>query len=139
MKDKNIKSKHLKIVFPEWVPLLYGIACIVLIPWTLLLAYLLPRHYISHNWDIAWVGFDILEILLFGLTAILVVRKSFWTSLTSGMLSIVLIVDAWFDVLTTKPGPSRGRSILDALIIELPLALISLYIAIKIFKKINNY
>ena len=138
MSDPN-QRKHLILSLPDWVPLLYSGACIFLIPWTILLSYLLPRHYNSHNWDLAWVGFDILEIILFGLTAFLAFKKSLWTSLCSGMLSILLLVDAWFDVLTSKPGISRDRSILEALIIELPLFLLSIYISIRMFQKINNY
>ncbi len=130
------KYRKFKLALPEWVPLLYGLACLILIPWTIFLAYLLPRKYVSRNWDVAWVGFDIFEIVLFALTAILAVKKSIWTALTSAMLSMVIIIDAWFDILTSRPGRPQFRSILEAVIIELPLAIISLYLAIAIFKHI---
>ena len=136
MSNTISKSNKFKLAFPEWVPLLYGFACLILIPWTIFLAYLLPRKYVSRNWDVAWVGFDIFEIVLFALTAILVVKRSIWTALTSAMLAMVIIIDAWFDILTSKPGRPQFRSVLEAIIIELPLAIISLYLAIVIFKNL---
>jgi hypothetical protein len=138
MSNNFNKSNKFKLAFPEWVPLLYGLACLILIPWTIFLAYLLPRKYVSRNWDVAWVGFDIFEIVLFALTAILAVKRSIWTALTSAMLAMVIIIDAWFDVLTSKSGRPQFRSILEAIIIELPLAIISLYLAIVIFKNLSK-
>ena len=129
--------KHsLELPFPKWIPLLYGIACGVLIPWTIFLAYVLPKNYFSHNWDIAWTGFDIFELLLFGLSATLIIKRSVWACLSSLALSVVIFIDSWFDVLTAKPGRPRTRSILDALIIELPIATISLIVSIIIFQYI---
>ena len=135
---KGRKELKLKVILPEWIAMLYGIACLILIPWTIFLAYILPRRYVSRNWDVAWVGFDIFEIILFALTAILVVRKSVWTALTSAMLAMVLFIDAWFDVLTSRLGRPEFRSILEALLVEVPLALISLYLSILIFSRINK-
>ncbi len=135
---KRKLNKRLTLEFPEWVPFIYGTACAFLIPWTIFLGFVLPRQYISHNWDVAWVGFDILELILFALTAVLAINKSIWSGLSSAMLFIVLLVDAWFDVLTARPGLSESRSILEALIVELPLALISLTLSIQVFRKIQR-
>lgn len=123
------------IILPSWVPFIYGTACAILIPWTILLAYLLPHRYISHNWDIAWAGFDIFMAILFALTAYFAVKRSRYSSISATMLGTVLLIDAWFDVLTAKPGIAENRSILEAVIIELPLALISFWLAHNVFKK----
>ncbi len=133
-----MKKNKSSLPLPNWVPILYGIACGVLIPWTIFLAYLLPKVYISHNWDLAWIGFDIFEIVLFGLSLILIIKKSVWVSLSSLALSVIVFIDAWFDVLTSRPGQARIRSILDALIIELPIAIISFIVSINIFRYINS-
>ncbi len=134
MARKNL-DKGSTSMFPNWVPFVYGIACAVLIPWTILLAYLLPPRYISHNWDIAWAGFDIFMAILFALTAYFAVKRSRYSSISATMLGTVLLIDAWFDVLTAKPGIAENRSILEAVIIELPLALISFWLAHIVFKK----
>ena len=43
----------------RWVAPLLALCAVVLIPWTLVLAYRLPARHTSHHWDIAWVGFDL--------------------------------------------------------------------------------
>lgn len=126
-------SQSINKIFPNWVPYFYGLLCAVLIPWTIILAYLLPPKYISHNWDIAWTGFDIFMIILFAATAYLAIIKSSYTAISSAMLGTVLLTDAWFDILTSKPGIPQTRSIMEALIIELPLVIISFWLSHKIF------
>lgn len=118
-----------------WIAFIYAFACGVLIPWTIFLAYVLPRKYYSHNWDIVWVGFDLLELFLFALSAVLIILNSYWLSISSAMLGIVLFIDAWFDVLTSKPGKAETRSILEAILVEIPLGLISLAISIWMTRK----
>ncbi len=129
----KIDDRKLSKIFPSWVPFFYGILCVLLIPWTILLSYVLPHHYVSHHWDIAWTGFDIFMSILFASTAILAIKKSSYTSISSIMLGTILIIDAWFDVLTAKPGLPQIRSILEAIIIELPLAAVSFWLGHKIF------
>ena len=126
--------KNLEKIFPHWVPYFYGAICAVLIPWTIFLAYLLPPKYISHNWDIAWTGFDIFMLFLFASTAVLAIRKSAYTAISSAMLATVILTDAWFDILTSRPGIAERRSILEAIFIELPLAIISFWLSQKIFQ-----
>ncbi len=131
-------NQYLNKVFPHWIPFFYAIICAILIPWTILLAYLLPPRYVSHNWDIAWTGFDIFMILLFASTAILAIKKSTYAAVSSIMLGTILITDAWFDVLTAKPGRSEIRSILEAIIVELPLAAFSFWLSHNIFHYSNK-
>lgn len=128
MKNK----RQINDVFPKWVPYFYGLSCAVLIPWTIFLAYLLPPRYISHNWDIAWTGFDIFMIILFASTAYLTIIKSIYASISSAMLGTILLTDAWFDILTSKPGLPQRRSIMEALIIEVPLSIVSFWLSHKI-------
>jgi hypothetical protein len=126
-------DRHLQRIFPRWLPLLYGGACGALIPWTIYLGYLLPPRYISHHWDVVWTGFDVFEIMLFALTALLAVKRSSWTALSSAMLGTVLLVDGWFDVMTASPGQEQQRALLEALVIELPLVIISFALSHRIF------
>jgi hypothetical protein len=132
-------DQHLRKVFPAWLPLLYGTACGVLIPWTIYLSYLLPPRYVSHHWDIAWTGFDIFEIILFAMTAVLAVKRSSWTALSAAMLGTVLLMDSWFDVLTANPGREQMQALMDALIIEVPIALISFALAHRIFNEARHH
>src|SRR5690348_9996309 len=46
-------------------------ATIGLIPWIAYLAVTLPEKYTAHNWQVTWVGFDILLLVFMATTAVL--------------------------------------------------------------------
>ena len=97
--------------------------CIVLIPWIVYLAVTLPQHYVAHNWRATWVGFDILLVAFMAATAVLgFLRRQLllFTAFTSGVL---LICDAWFDLMTAGPNDS-WLSVITAMLIEVPLAIL---------------
>ena len=39
---------------PRWVVPLFGLASVLLVPWIVLLVYLLPSAQRASHWDIAW-------------------------------------------------------------------------------------
>ncbi|MEV8378507.1 hypothetical protein AB0P21_37560 [Kribbella sp. NPDC056861] len=100
------------------------VACVVtLIPWTVYLAVTLPGHYVARNWGATWVGFDIVLIAMLVTTAIAGWRRQqlvFPTAFASGVL---LICDAWFDVMTSQPGADLLQALISALVIEVPLGI----------------
>lgn len=130
---KPIDDKQLRRIFPSWYAILYGAGCGFLIPWTILLSLVLPPHYISQHWDIAWVGFDAFECLLFALTALLALLHSSWTAMVSTMLGTTLLIDAWFDIMTARPDKDAHIALIEGLFLEVPLALLSFAIAHRIF------
>jgi hypothetical protein len=108
----------------RWRLTLMVLCVAALIPWTVYLAVTLPSHYEAHNWVATWVGFDILLTAMLALTAISGWRRRqllFPAAFASGVL---LICDAWFDVLTSHPGADLVQALLSAVLIELPLAFI---------------
>ncbi|HEY4963734.1 MAG TPA: hypothetical protein VIH90_03505 [Candidatus Saccharimonadales bacterium] len=125
-------------IFPGWLIIVYGTACGFLIPWTIFLGEKLPRKYVSTHWDIAWTGFDVLTCILFALTAFFAAKKSSWIAITCAMLSTVLLVDVWFDVLTSRPGIDQSAAVLEAAFIEIPLAILSMAISIRIFYSLKH-
>ena len=131
---KHYDERQLKHVFPNWYTLVYGAACGFLIPWTILLSIVLPPKYISQHWDITWVGFDAFLCILFALSAILAFRRSNWTALTSIMLGTTLIIDSWFDVMTARTHRAISSALVEALFLEIPLAILSFLVAYRIFK-----
>ncbi len=135
---RRYDDRQLKHVFPNWYILIYGAAVGFLIPWTILLSLVLPPHYVSQHWDIAWVGFDSFEILLFALSAVLVLRRSTWAALTSVMLGTTLLIDAWFDIMTTRSHRSLSAAIIEAFVLEIPLAIVSFMVAHRIFNYIRH-
>jgi hypothetical protein len=97
------------------------ISAVVLVPWIAYLAVTLPRVYVTHNWDEAWVGFDTLLLLLIAATAVLGILRRQLVMLTGFATGVLLICDGWFDWMTSNRG-DVGWATLTALFVELPLA-----------------
>jgi hypothetical protein len=95
---------------------------IAMIPWLVYLFVTLPENYVAHNWTATWVGFDLLLVGFMLATAVLgYLRRQLLTfsAFTSGVL---LICDAWFDLMTAGPK-DLWLSVVTALLIEVPLAI----------------
>jgi hypothetical protein len=108
----------------KWRLLLLVLCVSVLVPWTVYLAVTLPSRYVARHWVATWVGFDILLMVMLTATGIAGWRRRqlvFPTAFASGVL---LICDAWFDVMTSQPGADLMQAVLSALLIELPLAVV---------------
>jgi hypothetical protein len=101
----------------------FAVVGLALIPWTLYLAATLPaRHVQQGGYDVAWVGFDVgLATLLTG-TAVGVLQRRVWLQGVAAATSSMLVIDAWFDVLSSNPGAERVHAILLAAFAEVPAA-----------------
>lgn len=97
------------------------VSAVVLVPWIVYLGFSLPRRYVAHNWDTTWVGFDVLLLVLMVATAVLGYLRRQLLVVTAFATGILLICDAWFDVMTSH-GDDRTWSLVTALVVELPLA-----------------
>jgi hypothetical protein len=98
-------------------------ASVVLIPWIVYLASTLPQNYVAQHWRVAWVGFDILLLTFMIATAVLGFLRHNWLTLVAFTTGVLLVCDAWFDVVTARRG-DIVFSVLSAAIVELPLATI---------------
>ncbi|HWT47780.1 MAG TPA: hypothetical protein VN255_04060, partial [Mycobacterium sp.] len=95
---------------------------IAMIPWLVYLAMTLPGNYVAHNWPATWIGFDVLLVGFMLATAVFgYLRRQvlLFAAFTSGVL---LICDAWFDLMTAGPD-DVWLSVFTALLIEVPLAI----------------
>jgi hypothetical protein len=108
-------------------------ASIGLIPWIVYLALTLPEKYVAHNWQATWVGFDILLLMFIVATAILGYLRRQLLVLTAFTTGVLLICDAWFDVMTAGPA-DKWVSVLTAVLAELPLAIILMSGALRIVR-----
>ncbi len=103
-----------------------------LIAWVMFLVTTLPANYVAHNWPAIWAGFDVLLVALMVTTAVLVFLRRQLVPLTVFTTGVLLICDAWFDVMTAGPH-DLWVSGLTATLVELPLAVILIATALRIF------
>ena len=111
-----------------WIGRLFALFSLLLVPWTAYLARSLPSRQVSTNYDAAWAGFDVLLALALAGTAYFALRQSLYLATAASATATLLVVDAWFDVLTT-PGVQRIESVLLALLVELPLAAVCIWLS----------
>ena len=105
-----------------WLGIMTG-GTLVLIPWVVYLSFALPDDYLVHDWTATWVGFDLLLLALMAATVVFGVLRRQVMLLTAFATGILLICDAWFDLMTAGPNDFR-ISVLTATLGELPLAVL---------------
>lgn len=106
---------------------------IAMIPWLGYLSVTLPANYVAHNWTLTWIGFDVLLLAFMVATATLgYLRRQVLipAAFTTGVL---LICDAWFDLMTAGPK-DVWLSVTTALLIELPLAAFMIFSALRLMR-----
>ncbi|MFL5953200.1 MAG: hypothetical protein ACJ76I_03720 [Gaiellaceae bacterium] len=113
----------------RWVVPLFALAGVVLVPWVLFLVSTLPSTHASAHWDIAWAGFDVALAVLLLCVAFAAWRRSPWLEGVATAAAALLLVDAWFDILTSSSRMELGVSIGEAALVEVPLALACLLLA----------
>ena len=114
---------------PWWLPPLFMLFAVALAPWIVWLLATLPAHEVASHWEIAWGGFDVALALLLAGTAVTLARRSPLAEIFAAMTGAFLICDAWFDVMTSTGGTTLIVALLEALLVELPLAVTCLWIA----------
>ena len=94
--------------------------------WIGVLAVTLPLQYRAGGWSAAWVGFDLLLLGVFAATAWAAWRRRQILILCLVVLATLLICDAWFDTTLDYATRDFTFSLLLALAVELPLAVLAL-------------
>ncbi|RMI32321.1 hypothetical protein [Nocardia stercoris] len=107
---------------------------IAMIPWITYLGLTLPDDYQANNWPLAWIAFDCLLVLMMAATAYLGWRRRQLVMLPAFGTGVLLLVDAWFDVVFAQPGEDLTVSLLTALLAEVPLAVVQLTGAVMLFR-----
>ena len=107
----------------------FALAGLALIPWTIWLTLSLPAHHETENWKTVWAGFDLAEAVALIATAATALRRSPWLAPLAAIAGTLLCVDAWFDITLEAGGKHLLAAVLEAAIVELPLAAICFWIA----------
>lgn len=128
-------------LIPRWAVAFFLGGAVVLIPWIVLM-FTVPRAVnVPRHWVLVWGGFDCFLVLGFAVTAFRLITRSPRGAVTSAMTGTMLLIDAWFDVLTTHRG-GQVVSILMALFAEIPCAMICFYVSrriVSLFEQAKEY
>src|SRR5437764_10461247 len=115
---------------PWWVGPAFALLALGTVPWVVFLAVTLPRHATFAHYRGVWVGFDTALVVVLALTAYLAWRGRAQVALTATATATMLLVDAWFDVMTTPRGHGWLISVVLAVLVEVPFAAICMWIAL---------
>jgi hypothetical protein len=113
------------------------VCCVCLAAWTGLLATTLPRFYRAGGWRGAWVGFDIALLAAFAATGWAAWRRRQLLIICLIVLATLLCCDAWFDVVLDARTSGFYLSLASALVIELPLAALAIFLARRLLRMTN--
>jgi len=113
----------------RWAGPLFALFALVMVPWTVYIGESLPRRQLSPHYDVAWAGFDVMLLAALAATAFFALRRSRYLSMAATATAVLLLVDAWFDLMTTPSG-QLTQSIVLAAVVELPLAAICIWLSL---------
>jgi hypothetical protein len=109
------------------------VGAVGLIPWMIYLAFTLPEIYVAHNWPATWIGFDCVLIAFMIATAVLGWLRRELVILPAFTTGVLLICDAWFDIMTAGPG-QLWISVMTGALLNLPAATIMIIGAVRIVR-----
>lgn len=109
----------------------FVVLAVLMIPWSIYLGMALPHRELARHYDAAWAGFDVGLAAALGWTAYAALRRSRWLPVAASINATMLIVDAWFDVMTSPTSKDLWVAVGSALLLELPLAGVCLWLAVN--------
>ena len=99
--------------------LVFTLCSLALVPWSIFLGYTLPHRQVTHHYNVAWAGFDVMLLVVMSATAYCAFRRSPFLAVTAASAATMLVVDAWFDIMTSS-RQEVWLSIVMAVTVELP-------------------
>ena len=108
--------------------------CIILAAWIGYLAVSLPAFYRAGSWRGAWVGFDVAELAAFAVTGWAAWKRRQILIICLIVLATLLLCDAWFDVVLDARTAGFWGSLVSALAIEVPIAVIAVIVARRLLR-----
>jgi len=114
-----------RLELPRWIAALAVGSIVGFLPWIVYLGFTLPEKVRSEHYDIAWLGFDCAMWTMLAALAFCALRRHAATGPVAAMASLMLVIDAWFDVFTSSAGHgAMTLAIVLAFCGELPLAVL---------------
>ncbi len=116
-------------VVPRWVGWLVIAAGALMLPWVAGLSFVLPTRHEAAHYDASWIGFDLALCAMLLRTGWLAQKGREHIELSAAITGTLLLVDAWFDSVTADSRHELIVALVLALVCEVPLAVLFLYIA----------
>lgn len=108
---------------PRWITWFALCVALGFLGWIIYLATDITSIVTTQHYDVAWLGFDILEWSMVVGAAVAAWRHHWSTTLFTAICAVMFAVDGWFDVWTSPGGGVLGAALL-AVCLELPLVAI---------------
>ncbi len=109
-------------------------SCAVLVPWIIFLAVTLPHRYVASHWTLTWVGFDLALLVWLASTAVLAWLGRQVMVVACFITATLLVCDAWFDITTSSTWRDAAFNIIDAAVVELPLAALLVWVGFRLMR-----
>lgn len=116
---------------PRWLGPTFLLLAALTVPWAFELWATLPSRDVSAHYRLAWVGFDVMLAVVLARTGWLAWRGSDHVELPAVASATLLVVDVWFDIVTASHPRDVALAIASALVIEIPLAVLCMWIALN--------
>jgi hypothetical protein len=116
-------------IVPRWAGWLMIAAAGLMLPWVAGLALVLPTRHEAAHYDASWIGFDIALCAMLLRTGWLGQKGREHIELSAAITGTLLLVDAWFDVVTADSRHEFAVALILAVFAEIPLAVFCLWIA----------
>lgn len=113
-----------------WAPRVLGAVAAGLVPWVVVLGRSLPETTQVRHWPAAWIGLDLTVALGCATTARLVHLGDDRARLSASAVAALMVMDAWFDVLTAQAGLEFTQAVACA-VPELALAGLCTWLALR--------
>jgi hypothetical protein len=127
----GVVPKQLTLPLPRWLGPLAVCCAVGIVPWIVYLALTLPARTRAVDYDVAWVGYDAAMCAVLAALAYCALRRSMATGAIAAVAATMLVIDAWFDVVTTGKGDELMMAIVSAAFVELPLAIVCAWVAVN--------
>lgn len=114
---------------PRWVTPVFAGLAVLLVGYVFVLGLTLPRSATARHWDLAWEGFDVGLVASLAASAYFAWRRNPYVTAATSVAATFLVIDAWFDSVTSKGGWAQIQALSLAVLVELPLAALCLYLA----------
>jgi hypothetical protein len=121
--------RQLTLPLPRWLGPLALCCAIGIVPWIVYLALTLPRRQRAVDYDIAWVGYDAAMAVVLAALAYCALRRKPATGAIAAVAATMLVIDAWFDIVTTDKPQQLTLAIISAVFAEIPLAIVCAWVA----------